>query len=123
MTKLFLAPFLFVSTLSQASHFINCDVEAKVESVSNVQRLNDSVVFSRQQSLVPSDHEQMITLEIVSVKNTDGSSRCFFSPQERVTLMVKAKEINKYPEGETLKIQYQNVGDAAASRISWYVVE
>ncbi len=102
-----------------ATHFITCEVDAKVADIFDLAVLNDAVTVG--------DHKsggvQVAKLIINKVTEAPNSSRggCGFKVGSEVRLVVKDKEQGKYTKGNLLSLEYKNVGDSRVGRISWLV--
>ena len=114
--------FVFTLTLESAfaSHFFQCTFEAKVTDVRPLARLNDSVVISGMDPKLD-DSERLADLTVSKI--LDPGHRGCKAVGDTTTLYVKESLQSTYKRGQTLKIFYQNVGDARASRITWEVQE
>lgn len=124
MKSLF-AVLALLSTPSFASHFIMCDVEAKVVKVENHARLNGVAIFRSNFPGNPgpvSDFDSTVTLEVTNVLTQGGHGGCLNVGTQEI-LTVKQSEIGTFTEGQTLKVAYKNVGDASGSRISFEVIQ
>ncbi len=111
-----------VSSGSWASHFVGCDVEAKVLKVDALARLGGETNFSTGTApkLGPqSDYEETVTLRIQKVVKITGSSPACLSVGSEHTLYLDAKQRGTYKSGDTLSLQYQNIGDRTGSTITW----
>ena len=121
MTKFLLAPLLLFTFSVQASHNTACDVDAKVTSVTSPGRLDAAVVYSRQPDLVAPDFEELLTFEITKVFNQTGTSDCGLKAGEVATLIVDKTKVGRIKKDQNIKLEYQNFGDAAASKIFWAI--
>ena len=119
MTKFLLASLFVFGASAQASHRTGCDVDAKVTNITQIPRLDGTVVFSRQQTLVASDHEEILEAKVNSVSNQTGTTDCSYKVADTISLIVEKSKINTYKKDQSLRLEYQNFGDRAASRITW----
>jgi hypothetical protein len=106
--------FVLVSSTSQASHFMSCDLEAKVVTIQNIARLDGVAIFRKGME----DYEQLVTIEVTKTEGTPRPHECL-PVGNKSLLHVKKDQLNKFTLGQSLKLHYQNVGDSMGSRISW----
>lgn len=120
--KAFLLGVCLMVSPAFASHFITGQIEAKVVGMQNLQRLHGTVIFSWDSSIA--DHDQTVTLEVVKMTSNAGPGhQPGFKPGDTITLSVQKAQLNALSEGDLLTLDYKNVGDARASRISWEIVK
>lgn len=108
---------LSMSSSVWASHFILCDIEAKVTDVQNLARMDGVAIFREGIE----DYDQVVTVEVTKVVQ-EGRSDCL-PVGEQSLLTVKKEQQGQYKKNQVLNLTYQNVGDALGSRISWTVNE
>lgn len=116
MKSVLLAVFAIASTTSFASHMQMCTVEAKVVEIKNLARLDGVAIF--RQGI--EDYEQIATVEVLKVTDVNSRNGCI-AVGTKVSLHVDDKKQGAYQEDQVLTFEYQNVGDAMGSRISWLV--
>jgi hypothetical protein len=100
-----------------ASHFIECDIEARVVAVKNIERLDGVTSYGDRES----NFEQILTLELVKVTDKSAREPC---PSEgtQETLYVAREQQGHYGIGDELLLEYHNNGDARGSDIRWSVI-
>ena len=115
---------LFLSTFAFGSHYFQCDLSAEVIKTTNLNRLDGtSARRGEKGDPVPKvrDHEQTITLEAVKILSSSGISGCGISAGDKVTLIVKKNQLDKYKKGDLLTLRYTNFGDSFGSKVTWTV--
>lgn len=110
-----------LSIPAMGSHFVDCDLSAKISNVENVARLGGSAVFSNQPDLVESDFESFVEIEVVEVLRRGGRDNTCLPVGTKVKLH-KTIGVDSLKAGDQLKLNYRNSGDRAASSISWGVI-
>lgn len=121
MKALFLVVILAVSPVF-ASHFFTATADVKVVAVQSLARMDGSAIFSGDLKL--KDHEQTVTVQIVKVVSSDSPhGNPGLKVGQKVTLNVRKEQVDQFKKGDLLTLDYRNVGDARASRISWDIVK
>lgn len=114
--KLLTTLLLLTSLSASASHYHNCDMSVTVKEIIDLEKLNSSVSSIRGE--ITSERNQLIKFKVDSVK----IERCSYFTGEEYTLSVLKSEVDMYQKGQTLKLNYLNMGDRRSDTTSWRVL-
>ena len=118
---------LFLCTLSvQASHFVNCLVDAEIVAVKKYNYINATTTFTRyfpvDPGTVSDERSTMLVLQISDVLNLPSQMSCYFKAGQEIMLPVRSDDQESYMSGQKLKLGYRNIGDIRGSSVTWSIL-